>query len=307
MSQCLIILLFVSSISSAISQQIDSLLLFGDIKITLDVPFDYSKKNKTLIVLYALPNGNTTLQTMGKKVMKDDDWHYDIQHIKAQTEFVRMQLEKTNIIVCYLENIFKSWPLWKQKHADYKLRITHIVDTLYNMFTSHNKALNLNGHSGGGSFIFGYISSVEKIPKFIERISFLDSNYGYDSSYSPKLINWLTTVKTAHLNVFAYNDSVALYNGKPVVSTTGGTWYKSHQMLYDFSKHFTFQKSEMDSIIIYAHKKIQFFLKPNPDNKIYHTRQVELNGFIHSILSGTKKEAKGYKYYSDRSYQNLIK
>jgi len=36
-----------------------------------------------VIILYALPNGNTTEHTMGKKKVEGDDWHFDIQHIKA--------------------------------------------------------------------------------------------------------------------------------------------------------------------------------------------------------------------------------
>jgi len=33
---------------------------------------------------------------------------------------------------------------------------------------------------------------------------------------------------------------------------------------------------------------------------------VELNGFIHSILCGTRHDSKKYKYYSERAYQDLI-
>lgn len=286
------------------SQNIDSFRIYEDVKITVDKPA-FLPKQQTIIILYALPNGHTTAQTMGKKMQKDDDWRYNVQHIKAQTEFIRSQLKKTTIIVCYLENTFKSWPLWKQKHEDHKQKISHIVDTLYTMFTGKKKFIYLNGHSGGGSFIFGLIASGEKIPAFIKRISFLDSNYGYDSSYMMKFVNWLNTVKNSHINIFAYNDSVVIYKGEPIKAATG-TWYQSHQMLKDFMKYYSFQYSFTDSIIMYKNKKIEFFLKPNPDRKIYHTQQVELNGFIHSILSGTTKDSKGYTYYSKRSYQHLI-
>jgi hypothetical protein len=242
---------------------------------------------------------------MGKNMQKDDDWRYNVQHIKAQTEFIRLRLKKTTIIVCYLENDFKSWPLWNQKNEDHKQKINHIVDTLYNLFSGGKKSVYLNGHSGGGSFIFGLIASSEKIPAFIKRISFLDSNYGYNSSYMMKFVNWLNTFKNAHLNNFAYNDSVVIYKGNPVLAATG-TWYQSHQMLKDFMKYYPFQYSFTDSIIMYKNKKIEFFLKPNPDQKIYHTQQVGLNGFIHSILSSTPKDSKGYTYYGKRSYQHLI-
>lgn len=40
-------------------------------------------------------------------------------------------------------------------------------------------------------------------------ISFLDSDYAYDSSYYPKLKTWLQQVTGSRLNVFAYNGTVS--------------------------------------------------------------------------------------------------
>jgi len=297
----------------AIAQRSDdsifSFRMYGDVRITFDQPQNFSFKKKTMIVLFALPNGNTTEQTMGKKLAEGDDWHFDIQHIRAQTKFLREKLSSQNIVVMYLENDFKAWPLWKQKHADHLSMIQHIVDTLYQMVPAKNKSLCLNGHSGGGSFIFGYLAGLEKIPSAVKRISFIDSNYGYDSSFYPKLKNWLQDVTDAHLTVFAYNDSVALYNGKPVVSATGGTWYRSHLMLNHFSADYYFQQTQTDSLVIYQtkNKKVCFYLKYNLNGGIYHTQQVELNGFIHSILYGTKNESEGYEYYGPRAYSDYIK
>lgn len=237
-----------------------------------------------------------------------DDWHFDIQHIRAQTKFIRQQLPGKNFIVIYLENNYKSWPSWKQKHSDFKNMIPHLIDSLSELFDAKQKAIYLNGHSGGGSFIFGYLAGVEQIPSQIKRISFLDSDYGYDSSYYPKFKNWLVNVKGSALNVFAYNDSIALYNGKPVVSATGGTWYRSHLLLQHLQADFSFSKANTDSLIIYksTNKAIQFYFKINVDRGIYHTQQVELNGFIHSVLCGTKKDSKKYNYYSARAYNDLI-
>ncbi|RYY00812.1 MAG: hypothetical protein EOO53_21270, partial [Gammaproteobacteria bacterium] len=100
------------------------------------------------------------------------------------------------------------------------------------------KTVYLNGHSGGGRFIFSYLDGVQQIPTYVKNISFLDSNYGYDSTYKTKLVNWLQQTPDAHLNVFAYNDSVALLDGKRFVSDTGGTWYRSHLMLRQLSGNF---------------------------------------------------------------------
>lgn len=301
----LITIVFFFNFASA-QQAIDSFRMYNDVKITIDRPASYPYA-RTLVILFALPNGNTTEQTMGKKLQPNDDWHFDIQHIKAQTEFIREKLDQ-NIVVAYLENNYKSWPLWKQKHAEFKTEIPHIVDTVFNLVKRKKKILYLNGHSGGGSFIFGYLNAVGKIPSFIQRISFLDSDYGYDSSYYPELKNWLKENKTATMTIFAYNDSVALYNGKPVVSEKGGTWYRSHLMLQHLQNNFSFTQTRNDSLIFYrsTNNQVGLFFKTNPERKIFHTQQVELNGFIHSILFRTKKENEGYEYFGQRAYTKFI-
>ena len=288
---------------------VDSFRIHGNIKVTIDRPVHFLKEKNTIVTFFALPNGNSTEQTMGKKMEPGDDWHYNIQHIRAQTKFIREQLPYKNFVTIYLENTYKSWPAWKQMHPDFKNIIPHLVDSLSDIIAKKNKEIYLNGHSGGGSFIFGYLAGLEQIPDKIKRISFLDSDYGYDSSYYPKFNKWLKEVKGSSLNVFAYNDSIALYNGKPFVSATGGTWYRSHLFLKHLQDDFVFKQKSTDSLIIYKSKneRVQFFFKPNFNRGIYHTQQVELNGFIHSVLCGTKLDSKKYQYYGVRAYNHLIK
>lgn len=288
--------------------KIRTIMLADSVQATIDEPVSQTRTKKTVIIFYALPNGNTTGQTMGKKMKAGDDWHYDIQHIRAQTAFVRRQIPRVNWVVVYLENHYRSWPGWKQRHPDFRRSIPHIIDTLTGMFPARRKEIYLNGHSGGGSFIFGYLAGIEKIPNHVKRISFLDSDYGYDSSYYPRFKHWLKKVKGSALNVFAYNDSVALYNGKPVVSATGGTWYRSRLLLRHLQQDFSISRERDDSIIIFrsSDKRIQFFFRTNPEGKIFHTQQVELNGFIHSILCGTPYDSRNYVYYGPRAYSDLI-
>jgi len=50
--------------------------------------------------------------------------------------------------------------------------------------------------------------------------------------------------------------------------------------------------------------RAQFFLLENPRRAILHTVQVERNGFIHSILTGTRQENQGYVYYGERAWKN---
>lgn len=279
-----------------------------DATITVDYPKELNEKKNTQVIFYALPNGNTTAQTMGKLMQKGDDWHFDIQHIAAQTRFVREKLTSENIVVVYVENKLKSWPQWKKVHTNYKQEIAAIIDTAISSLHLKKYTIHLNGHSGGGAFIFGFIEGKDKIPAAVKRITFLDSNYGYDSSFTQKFTDWLKGSSTRYLTVFAYNDSVALLNNKPVVSATGGTWYRTRLMMRHFHPEFIFDMLKENEVEHYYafNRQINIFLKDNPAKEILHTKQVELNGFIHSVLLNTRFESEGYEYYSKRAYADFI-
>jgi len=168
----------------------------------------------------------------------------------------------------------------------------------------------LTGHSGGGSFTFGYLNTVEEIPNEIVRIAFLDSNYAYDPAlgHKEKLVRWLKGDSNRALCVLAYNDAIALLDGKPFVSAAGGTWGKSHQMQSDLARDFSFTTQTNADFQRYTalDGRLQFILKENPERKIFHTVQVERNGFIHAMLIGTRQESKTYEYFGPRAYTNWI-
>jgi hypothetical protein len=279
------------------------------VTININAPLHFNKKGETYLVLFALPNGNSIEWTKGKKMKPGDDWHFDIQHIAAQTRFVRDLDKKNNYIVAYLMADQKSWPTWKRTTQNSKVKIKNIVDSLADVFKEYHPKIILNGHSGGGSFIFGYLDVVEKIPDNIERIAFLDSDYGYeDSLHTKKFVDWLQN-KNHDLFVLAYNDSIVIFNGRHLVSPTGGTWYRSRLMQGKLSGYFSFRTIADTSFIYHSalNGRIRIILKENPNGLIYHTVQVEKNGFIYSLLSNTKFDRRKYfTYWKDRAYEKYI-
>lgn len=283
---------------------------FKDVSILINAPIKFKKKAKTFLVIYALPNGNSIEWTKGKKINPGEDWHFEIQHIAAQTRFVRNLDSHNNYIVVYLANSMKSWPTWRRTTADANILINRIVDTLLSKFKSYNPHIVLNGHSGGGSFIFGFLNANEQVPDVVDRIAFLDSDYGYeDSLHTHKLVNWLNRDKKNTLVVLAYNDSIVIYNGKPLVSPTGGTWYRSRLMQKNLAKSFSFTSSADSSIVVHTALKgrVVFQLKENPAGLIFHTVQVEKNGFIYSLLANTKYDRRKYfTYFGERVYNDQI-
>jgi hypothetical protein len=210
--------------------------------------------------------------------------------------------------VAYLEASPKSWPAWRKAHGDALIPAIATVVKQQAPLAPHQVVLS--SHSGGGSFIFGYLNAVESIPGEIVRIAFLDSNYAYDAKlgHDRKLAAWLNGGEDRALCVLAYNDAVALLDGKSFVSAAGGTWGRSHAMLEDLRGRFKFSNRTNDGLEVWSalSGRLQFLLKENPDRKIFHTIQVERNGFIHSVLAGTVLENQGYTYFGPRAYTQWI-
>jgi len=295
----------------ALSERVTSFTFEPEVKVRVNAPGPsaFAPGKKVLLIFYTLPNGNTTDQTVGKLMKPGDDWHYDIQHIGAQTRFLRELLRDRALVVAYLEAQSKSWPAWRKVHGD-KL-IPEIIATVRKLFAGHEIEMVLSGHSGGGSFIFGYLNAVPAIPDDVLRIAFLDSNYAYDKAlgHEEKLAKWLKASDQHYLCVLAYNDAVALLNGKSFVSAAGGTWGRSHAMQRDLAADFEFTTQTNADFQKFSalDGRLQFILKENPEKKIFHTVQVERNGFIHSMVSGTTNEGKGYEYFGPRAYSNWIR
>jgi poly(3-hydroxybutyrate) depolymerase len=203
-----------------------------------------------------------------------------------------------------------SWPSWRRKQTNDAAVIHGIVETLTRRFTDHPVRLVLTGHSGGGSFTFGFLNALERLPDDLERIAFLDSNYAYDSArgHADKLARWLKASDKHFLTVLAYDDANALLDGKPFVSATGGTWGRSHLMRTNLAAHFEFTHAEVEGFqnAFALERRVQFLLKENPARKVFHTVQVERNGFIHAMLAGTPLESRGYEYFGPRAYEAWI-
>ncbi|MCZ4243771.1 hypothetical protein [Pedobacter punctiformis] len=280
------------------------LKLDSGVTLTFDEPPRLSKAKPLKVIIFALPNGNNTAQSFGKNTSASDDWHFNIQHIGAQTELIRKVDPATNYVVIYLENNLKSWPAWRRKYSNSNELINNVVRCIADQYQKYHPKLTLTGHSGGGSFIFGYLNANPKISDLIERIGFLDATYAYETDlHRDKLNNWLKS-KQHYLQVIAYNDSTVVLNGKPIVSPTGGTWYRSKLMVKDLNEKFIFNQN--DKKLSWKSDQTGFILIKNPDGKIFHTVLVERNGFIHLIFSGTKLEENNYKFWQERAYTKYI-
>lgn len=295
-------------------EQTTSYTVCGDAYVSINAPLKLKEKAPTRLIFYALPNGNTTSMTIGKKTGPKDDWHYNIQHIGAQTRRLRELLPDQNIIVAYLEAGGKSWPAWRKKHTDNAKLIPEIIDGVRSKFAGYNPAVTMSAHSGGGSLIFGFINGFEALPDWLDRIVWLDADYGYadEDHHGDKLLAWLKGSPKRHLCVVAYNDSDITFEGKRVLKNpAGGTWGSTQRMAERFKKDVEVTSVTLTTSPSLIHctgmgGQIDILLHPNLENKILHTVLVEKNGFIYTMLVGTPEASKSDEFWGEVRYPKYI-
>jgi hypothetical protein len=273
--------------SGHFGERIRVLEIYPGVTATVVAPAHIDPAKRVDLILYTLPNGNSTAQTIGRKMAEGVDWHYDIQHIGAQTRALRTR-GFPQAIVAYLEADTKSWPEWRRVRGYDRAnaRIVEIVDQLRSAIGNPpNLFVTLTGHSGGGSFMFGFIEGQPAIPSWIERIAFLDANYNFDPTHGAKITEWLNRDPRHTLVVLAYDDREITLDGKKVVSDSGGTWRASERMLNYLQPAIPLSRDTLGEFIRYHAPQIEILLHPNPQNKILHTVMIgEMNGYMHAML-----------------------
>ena len=140
------------------------------VRVVANAAGNFDPKKPTRLILFATPNGNTIEQTLGCASATGLDWHFDIQHVAAQVRKLRSITPNENVVLVCTEAEGLSWPAWKRKFTDGPTRIRKVVETVRGWFPVGTVRVTLACHSGGGSFLFGYLDATDAIPAEIERI-----------------------------------------------------------------------------------------------------------------------------------------
>lgn len=280
----------------------------SDVKLVIQRPIETNSEGRFAVVVYALPNGNTIEQTIGRKSLTPEEWRFSIQNVGPQIEWLRTQANPMNVAVVYVANDLLSWPQWRREHGVESLeRIRQIFRAIETSFSQTPMAITLTSHSGGGALVLGAIEAWDEIPDSVERIAFVDSNYAYeDEKHLLKFLRWLDADQRRHLSVLAYKDYVARLDGRPFVSEAGGTWGRSLGMIEAMRRNgIELIESEKGPVRKCAAKQgnVSFYLHQNFEEKILHSILVERNGLIHALRAGTDLEEKGYEYLGKPVYR----
>ncbi len=239
------------------------------------------ERNRRCLVVFATPNGNTLEQTLGCRASEKVDWRYDIQHVAAQIRWLRNQDTSTDYILAVVQAPQVSWPEFRRTTADSSRWISEFVESIKTEVSAHEVAMAC--HSGGGSFLWGWINDHQELPESLHRMIFLDANYSFstEDGHDRKLLEWLARSQKNALIVVAYDDREIQLNGKKVVDSDGGTYRATERMRKSFSTKIEFSEVNDGSLrnAIGLEGRIQLLVHQNPDNKILHTTLVgEMNG-----------------------------
>jgi hypothetical protein len=291
-------------------EKLTSQVLEPGIRTVASEPAKLEPGKPLLLVFYALPNGNTIEQTMGRTAAPNLDWHYQIQQIAAQTRRARQILSTPNIVVIYLQAQNRSWPTWRRQHSDNAQMIGQLVDFFRAKYQEYNQEIALTAHSGGGSLVFGFINGYNEIPQWVERIALLDADYAYDeetSHHGTKLWDWLKNSPSHVLAVAAYDDRYVTFNGKRIVSESGGTYGRTTLLASFLSSRTELTSETVGQFIRHdgLEGRIDIRIHMNPERKILHTVLVERNGFLFALLAG-RKSIKAETLWDDPGYTSFI-
>lgn len=243
------------------------------------------------ILFYLLPNGNTAEQTYGRTMNDSLDRRYGIQHLAAQTRRVRELLaEERTVVAVALEADTLSWPAWRRDVPGADNRLVAITQDLRQQLGATTGTADLIAHSGGGSFIWGFLNAHMALPDWLERVVLIDANYSFsaEDGHGEKLLDWLTGAPQRRLYVLAYDDRHVTLNGKLIVSETGGTWRATDRMARALETRLAFTGGLLNDLETSSALRGRVLLArhPNPERRILHTVLVEKNGLVHTTVDG---------------------
>lgn len=300
-------------ISPLFDEQISYLSLEPEVRSIIVAPgperIDPDKPSR--VVLFSTPNGSTIEQTLGCQQQEGRDWHFDIQHIAAQHRKWQSLNQRENLILVCLEAEGLSWPRWRARHPDNPKRIRTVFNSILEAIPLKESQLTLACHSGGGSFLWGFLNRSAEIPDQVDRFIFLDANYSFSEKdqHGKKFLNWLKGSKQRRLVVLAYDDRNVLFRGKKVVSPTGGTYRATQRMLDRFKQDLKFSESTIGDFQTYTalEDQVRLLIHRNPQNKILHTSLVgEMNGYLFAVTWGTPEGKQGRLLGTPRAYTQWI-
>lgn len=278
-------------------EQVREVWMPSGVRVVASTAGSFDPKRPTRLVVCATPNGSSIEQTLGSATTPGTEWRFDIQHVAAQVRTLRAEDPGANLVLAVAEAEGLSWPAWKRSRPDGPARVRAVVETVRGWVPGTGVRVSLAGHSGGGSFLLGYLDGGADVPAEVERFVFLDANYSVTDAHTDRLLGWLTADASRRLTVVAYDDRRVTLDGKPVVGPDGGTFRATERMRSRLAGSVAFVETAAGGFVSRAALggRLALHVHTNPDNRILHTALVgEMNGLLRGLTDGPPAGPRAY-------------
>ena len=267
------------------------------------------QNQRRCLIIYATPNGNSLEETLGCLKSEQTSWRFDIQHVAAQIRWLRNQDPATDYIVAVVQAPQLSWPEFRRTNADANRWIAGLVESIKEEVSATEVVLSC--HSGGGSFLWGWMNAYEELPTYVNRMIFLDANYSFstEDGHDRKLLQWLERSNDNGLVVVAYDDREVELDGKKVVGADGGTYRATQRMRLSLESKISFSETQDGNFQSWfgLNGRVQLLVHQNPENKILHTALVgEMNGLCRSLTRANEGRLYTVHLNEPRVYREWI-
>ncbi len=278
------------------------------LRVHVNAPGNFDHKKPTRVVVFALPAGNTIEQTIGTTKKDGQDWHFEIQQIAAQTRKLRESSPGENIVVAYVEAPRLNPGAWHKDQVGRGEIIGQLANDIKSKIGAPNATIDFSSHSAGRSLVNSYLDETPQIPVDVKRISYLDSNHGFNPARGDKMVSWLNAAPDHYLTVISYDDQniVDKSTGEPIKGRVG--YARTYEMIDHFQKQgLTLTKEQKNGYVHFTglNGRVNILIMDNPGNTILHTETVSRNGFIYSQTAGTGLDGTAGRF-NTRGYEQFI-
>ena len=176
--------------------------------VSLDYGSNFDSNKPHELIIFATPNGASHLS--------------EAKLLQKQAADLRAARPGRNVVIAFVAPQGSKWPNYLSSNPTNTTAIHQaIAARVYQGTHSAPESISLDAHSGGGSYIFNYISNSPEIPSTISSFNLYDCLYAYNGlAHAQKIYNWLRKNPSSHLTNITGTPQIAAKQAQLIADLT---------------------------------------------------------------------------------------